>query len=161
MRQFIFTLLLFVTSSAWSFQCPQDYSVEKAFNDAERGFLIYVTETKLEEVLLSEMIKKYEHMDASSEDIKLVSAGYRIVEEFKGTKSYQPRLIDMLGIGTGYVGLAPGQYYLILLPKRSTDDFKGMRRVDSCTAPLGHYRLDVQQFQDELNKIRTLRDTKK
>ena len=104
------------------------------------------------------MARKHPEVGVESEDVKLVSAGYRIIEEFKGPEKYQPRLIDLLGIGTGYVGLTPGQYYMVLLPKQDSDDFEGMRRVDLCSVILSHYRLKVEQFQSELNAVRVIRD---
>jgi hypothetical protein len=157
-RSLILILLLLLTNSVFASQCAQDHSLESAFNKSERGFLIYVTETKLEEELLKSLSKKYPPMDESSEYVKLISANYRVIEEFKGEINYRPRLLDMLGIGTGYVGLTPGQYYLVLLPKISKDEDPELRNVNMCTVPIGHYRLKTEDFQKELDRVRKLRD---
>ena len=146
---------------AWAFQCPPEYSIDKAFVEADRAFLAYVTDTKLEEELKKDLSKNYPEMDKDSEAVKLVSAGYRIVEEFKGAADYQPRLIDLLGIGTGYVGLTPGVYYLVLLPKgENNNEYKGMRVVNICSVPISHYRLKVPQFQEKLDEVRKLKGVK-
>ncbi len=107
----VFLLAVMSASPSWSFSCEPEQTTEAAFAEAERVFLVYVTETRLEEDLLERMAAESDEFDFSEEHWKFVSAGYRVVEEFKGDAEYQPRLVDWLGIGTGYVGLVPGGYY--------------------------------------------------
>ena len=117
-------------------------------------FLVYVTETRLEESLQQELLAAHGHED--SESIKLISAGYRVVENFKGPIDYQPRLLDMLGIGTGYVGLTPGAYYLVFLIENETGEDPQMRAVNACSVPTSHYRLQTEGFTKSLEEVRAL-----
>lgn len=156
LRVFILISLLFNVSIAWSFQCSRDQSLSSLYEDSERIFLIYITETKLEESLVKRINESLPKDNIETEDIKLLSSGYRVIENFKGDIEYIPRLIDLLGIGTGYVGLVPGSYYLVMLPEREEDLFDGMRMVNICTVPFSHYRLEVKEFQDSLNIMRNL-----
>jgi len=115
--------------------------------------LIYVVETRLEEALQRQIIEK---QISDKESVKLVSAGYRVVEDFKGDKNYTPRLLDLLGIGTGYVGLTPGVYYLVFLAGVAPEEIKGFRSVDMCAIPISHYILNVPEFQGRLDEVRAL-----
>ena len=153
----VLPILAFMVAAcpANAFQCPQDHSLETAFHEAERAFLIYVLEARLEEELTQELLEQHPE-DEGEEFIKLVSAGYRVVESYKGPEDYQPRLLELLGIGTGYVGLTPGIYYLVLLPTPEESEDPQLRRVDMCTVPISHYRLQVDELQDELDRVRSL-----
>jgi hypothetical protein len=135
--------------------CPRDLTLDKQFRDAKRVFLAYVIETRLEEKLLTDMVASKEgHAMKDNEDVKLVSAGYRVVENYKGDAAYTPRLMDVLGIGTGYVGLTPGLYFLVFLGDAQPHESAEMRFVDTCSVPLRHHRFAVPQFQLQLDQIR-------
>jgi hypothetical protein len=129
-------------------------ALDEQFNGSKRVFLVYVLETRLEEELQRKMSAR--GGSADSESVKLVSAGYRIVEDYKGEKSYKPRLLDILGIGTGYVGLTPGIYYLVFLGDVQDYETSDMRRIDMCAVPVSHHRWDVPQFQKRLDEVRAL-----
>ncbi len=150
-------LLTFLTMFAWpahGFQCAPEHPIESAYQDAERVFLIYVLETRLEEHPPAWIVE--EDVDLGDESVKLISADYRVVEEFKGDSGYKPRLLDLLGIGTGYVGLTPGVYFAVFLPRVESGEDPDLRYVNICTVPLSHYRLQVEDFQNELDVIRRL-----
>jgi len=118
--------------------------------------LVYVLETRLEEKLLKEMTGKRSDLGSDDEAVKLVSAGYQVIEDYKGERTYTPRLLDLLGIGTGYVGLTPGIYYLVFLRDFEPSETKEMRIIDSCQVPLQHYRFNVPDFQKRLDEVREL-----
>lgn len=153
LRLLIALMLSLVTSLCSAHSCPRDSTLSKQFKESGRVFLIYVVETKLEEALQRQLVEKHVSDD---ESVKLVSAGYRVVEDFKGDKNYTPRLLDLLGIGTGYVGLTPGAYYLVFLPGVEPEEIKGFRSVDMCAVPISHYRLNVPEFQGRLDEVRAL-----
>lgn len=137
--------------------CLPGLTLSKQIRDSKRVFLVYVVETRLEEKLLSDMAEKDgDKGSADKESVKLVSAGYRVVENFKGETTYRPRLLDLLGIGTGYVGLTPGMYYLVFLGDVQPYETNDMRSVDRCSVPLQHYRFNVPEFQKRLDEIRAI-----
>ena len=155
-RTLAIMLFSMVSSICCAHTCLPDQTAEKQFNEAKRVFLIYVLETRLEEELQKKLIEQEHGKHADDESVKLVSVGYRIVEDFKGDKNYKPRLLDMLGIGTGYVGLTPGVYYLVFLGDVQPYEKPDLRAVDTCVVPLSHYRFNVPQFQKSLDEIREL-----
>jgi hypothetical protein len=153
-RLLLTAMLSLLSNACLAHSCLPDMTLDKQFNGSKRVFLVYVLETRLEE----ELQRKMSERDGSvaSESVKLVSAGYRIVEDYKGEKSYKPRLLDFLGIGTGYVGLTPGVYYLVFLGDVQDYETSDMRAVDICTVPVAHDRLDVPRFQKSLDEVRAL-----
>lgn len=158
LRSLLTSLLLLASSICTAHTCLPGLTLDKQFNESKRVFLVYVVETRLEEEMQKKMLEK--ERGADSESVKLVSAGYRIIEDYKGEKSYKPRLLDLLGIGTGYVGLTPGVYYLVFLGDVQDYETPEMRSVDTCTVPLSHYRLNVPQFQQSLDEVRALAKSK-
>ncbi|MGH1376972.1 MAG: hypothetical protein ACRBCK_11570 [Alphaproteobacteria bacterium] len=150
--------LVFLVNPVWAFRC-QNKTIEQTYKESERAFLIYITETKLNEKLWKKLNKGYPVALDRDESIKAIFTGYRITEEFKGDTSYKPTLIDLLGIGTGYTGVTPGQYYFVMLPPLGENEQSNIRRIDTCRAPVSHYRLDVDHFQKELDVFRSLRGT--
>ena len=144
-------------NKVYAFKCPANQTIEDLYDDAERVFLIYVTETKLEESLND----KYGGLDLresiEQEAVKFISVSYKVIEDFKGDQDFQPTLLDMLGIGTGYVGLTPGVYYLVMLPVQEKSEVGDYRYVSLCDVPYSHYRLNVERFQDELEILRKQR----
>jgi hypothetical protein len=157
MKQILFASILSIASTVCAaHSCPPDLSLSKQFEGSKRAMLVYVLETRLEEELLRRMAAKHAEKDPDNEAVKLVSAGYRVVEDFKGERTYTPRLLDLLGIGTGYVGLTPGVYYLVFLGDVEENETTGMRTVDTCRVPLQHYRLNIPEFQKKLDEVRVL-----
>lgn len=153
LRLLIALMLSLVSSLCSAHSCPRDLTLSKQFKESARVFLIYVVETRLEEALQRQIIEK---QISDKESVKLVSAGYRVVEDFKGDKNYTPRLLDLLGIGTGYVGLTPGVYYLVFLAGVAPEEIKDFRSVDMCAIPISHYILNVPEFQGRLDEVRAL-----
>lgn len=159
LRSLLTVLLLLASSICTAHTCLPGLTLDKQFNESTRVFLAYVVETKLEEELQRKMIEK--DRGADPELVKLVSAGYRIIEDYKGEKSYKPRLLDLLGIGTGYVGLTPGVYYLVFLGNIQDYETPDIRSIDTCSVTWSHYRLDVPQFQQRLDEVRALAKAKR
>jgi len=153
LRLLLALMLSLVSSLCSAHSCPRDMALSKQFSESKRVLLIYVVETRLEEALQRQLVEKHV---SDNESVKLVSAGYRVVEDFKGDKNYTPRLLDLLGIGTGYVGLTPGAYYLVFLADVAPGEIEGFRSVDMCAVPISHYRLNVPEFQGRLNEVRAL-----
>lgn len=120
--------------------------------------MVYVTETKLDEGLLNEGANGSLVADDTSESVKAIVAEYRIVEEFKGEPNYKPQLVDLLGIGTGFVGLFPGKYYFVMLSPKDESKFSDFALVNICNTPINHYRLNVAAFQKQLDVMRNYRD---
>ena len=160
LRPLAIVLFSLLSSLSYAHTCLPDQTPEKQFNESKRVFLIYVLETRLEEELQKKLIEQDHGKHADDESVKLVSAGYRIVEDFKGDINYKPRLLDMLGIGTGYVGLTPGVYYLVFLGDVQPYETPDIRAVDTCIVPFSHYRFNVPQFQKNLDEIRALSKSK-
>jgi hypothetical protein len=155
MSRFLLTALLLLISSVCSgHQCQPGLTLYKQFSEAKRVFLAYVLETKLEEALQKKIMDK--EGSADPESAKLVSAGYRIIEDYKDESGYKPRLLDVLGIGTGYVGLTPGVNYLVFLGDIQGNETSDMRFIDLCATPFSHYRLNDTKFQNSLDEVRTL-----
>lgn len=157
MKHLLLVFFLSLTSTVCAaHSCPPDFTLSKQFKESKRVMLVYVLETRLEEKLLKKMAEKHSGMSSDDEAVKFVSAGYRVIEDFKGERTYTPRLLDLLGIGTGYVGLTPGVYYLVFLGDVEANDSTDMRFVDTCQVPLQHYRLNVSDFQKLLDEVREL-----
>lgn len=152
------TYFLLLTGPSWAFECP-DIPLEEKFNKAERVFLVYVTETKLEEDLLKKMNHGFAVDGDNSESIKLLSASYRVIEEFKGLITDQPKLLDLMGPDTGYAGVYPGVYYLLMIPPVQEGEDKNIRIINKCMLYANHYRLNLEPFQERLDEIRELRDS--
>ena len=147
--------LLLLATPAFGFQCPPGHSLETVFAEAEQVFLIYVLETRLEEGLVTEYLPEGPE-GQGGEDIKLVAADFRLIEHFKGPEDLPDRLLDVLGIGTGYVGLTPGVYYLVLLPPKDEEENPNLRWVSHCTVLASHHKLFAEPFQAQLEIVRSL-----
>lgn len=161
MNKIIFSILTLVWSiSASAFVCSEDNSIENQYKNAEHVFLAYVLETRLEPALAKQIINPHA-MKNNTEAPKLISADYQIIEEFKGKLSSFPRLVELLGLGTGYVGLIPGVYYVVFLPKPVPGIPEGYQGVNICNVPLAHEHLHNAGFQSELSKIRALKGKQK
>ncbi len=162
MRVIIASMIFMFLSvdSACAFKCWQMPGVQ-GYEKAERVFLAYVTQTRLDEKLWADLNKGYPAEDDDTESVKAIFADYKIIEEFKGDAEYKPFLIDLLGIGTGYLGVTPGKYYFIMLGPLREGKPSDIRAVNICNTPLQHYRLNAEPFQKELNVYRAVRDSNK
>ncbi|MGB0632255.1 MAG: hypothetical protein ACPGRZ_16310 [Alphaproteobacteria bacterium] len=152
-------LTIFSGQASFAFQCHPGETGEGAHDDAERIFLILVLETRLDE----EFQKLIESERPQSKDaMKPITVRYRVIEDFKGDTNFKPEFLDLLGIGTGYVGFSPGVYYLVSVPKldpskeqdKRTDILKGRRIINFCNVIAKNYRLNVAKFRKEINFIR-------
>lgn len=155
----IFICLLAFTNTAWAFQCPER-SQEQLYDEAERAFLVYITETKLNEELYKQLSKGYPAGEDDFEAVKAIFATYDIIEEFKGDPTYKPALVDFLGISTGYVGLTPGVYFLVFLESAEEGQPRNVKWVNFCNVPAMHHRFNVERFQNKLDEFRAIRDGK-
>lgn len=149
---FIFCMM----NSAWAMKCWQRRGIE-GYEDAERVFLIYVTQTRIDEKLAVQLSKIYSSF--KDEIQKAIYVDYFILEEFKGNSAYKPVLVDLLYSG-GHLGVVSGHYYLVKLdtPRKETRD---VRVINTCNVPLQSYRLIESSFQNELDAYRAFRDSEK
>lgn len=170
-RRLLSVLILVLVSMAGpahAYQCGREHSFNEAFEKSDRAFLIYVTELRLEEdidavydALAFPEGKRPSLQDndaASNEYAKFISAGYRVVEEFKGDNTYKPRLLGFLGLSTGWPGFVPGGYFLVILNGKLGEMNPKMVWVDFCMVPAKHGSLNDPEFQGELDRFRKLRD---
>lgn len=151
--------LAFFPAPVWAFKCPNS-DIAQTYKDSDRAFLIYITQTRLDQNLWSELNAGNSMELQSEESVKAIFADCRIIEDFKGDVSYKPTLVDLLGIGTGYIGLTPGKYYFVMLPPLSKDETSNIRYLSMCDVGTSYYRLSVDRFQKELDQFRSLRDSK-
>jgi len=147
---FIFSMM----NSAWAMKCWQRPGIE-GYKDAERVFLIYVTQTRIDEKLGAQLSEIYSSL--KDENQKAIYVDYHIVEEFKGNSAYKPVLADLLYAG-GHLGVVSGHYYLVKLgsPRK---EMKDVRVINTCNVPLQSYRLNENSFQNELEAYRKFRDS--
>ena len=159
MRVIVASMIVMFLSidSAWALKCWQKPGIE-GYKNAERGFLAYVTQTKLDEELWVELRKIYGANIDDSESVRAIAIDYVIAEEFKGDPNYKPALVDLLG--AGHLGVTPGHYYFIRLGA-SWKEPANIRVVNTCNTPLQHYRLNAKTFQKGLDVYRGFRDLKK
>ncbi|MEM8795194.1 MAG: hypothetical protein AAGE61_06475 [Pseudomonadota bacterium] len=150
-------ILAIKPASAQAYSCPNK-PVELRYEEAYRIFLIHVTRVTLDDSLHDLFFSDRADDDEFRESIKPVLADYEILEDFKGDVSFKPKLIDFFGIGTGFAGLYPGQYYLVMLENHGDDRFPGYHVANICNTPFRHHRLNVDSFQEQLNAMRALRD---
>ena len=152
MRLFIIAGLLVISLPSLGFTCPK-LEPSDIFSQANEVVLVYVTGTKLEEEMAKSLIET-EPAELGTEHAKIISASYRLVETFKGPENSQPKLIDILGIGTGYVGLQAGLYYLLALDEPEEGAPSNKRWVNICSVLAAHHRLGDPKFQQELAEFR-------
>jgi hypothetical protein len=104
MNKLLISLLTLVLPSiSWSMTCAPDEGIKQRFNDADSVLLIEVTSTKLKKL-------KYDE-----EEVKYSLATYKLVESFKGSTKKTGKVVEILGYGTGMVGLIPGIYFFVFL----------------------------------------------
>ncbi len=149
-------IFLFSITPAWAFKCVET-SNEQLYAKAERVFLIYVTQTELNEALYQELTKGTPREDGKSESIKVISVQYQIIEEFKGNTAHKPKLFTFLAIGMGYINFTPGVYYLIMIPTNE-DVVTDARKVSICDVPFTHNHLQSEPFQEQIDTIRALKE---
>lgn len=137
-------LLLF--GNALAFQC-EDLTLEQQYTSADQVFLVLVTDTRLEDGALVGIDPDVD------ENVGLISAGFEVIERFKGSVESEGRLLDILGIGTGHVGLTPGLHYLIFSEDQEEVP-QGYRYVNICTALFGYLRDEEQGVSETLSEIR-------
>ena len=148
MRGSYLLALLLLAGNAAAFQC-EDMTLQQQYERADHVFVILVTDTRLEDGDLLGIPEE------DAEAVRLVSAGFEVIERFKGSVEPTTRLLDLLGIGTGYVGLTPGLRFLVL----AEDDEEvpqGYLYVNLCTALLGYMREEEQGVRETLSEVRSL-----
>ena len=102
-KQLISILIFFLPRISWAMTCAPDIGLENRFKEADSVLLIEVTSTKLK------------RMEYDGEEIKYSLATYQLVESFKGSTKQKGKVIEILGYGTGMIGLIPGIYYFVFL----------------------------------------------
>jgi len=144
---------VFNTSIALAFSCVEDNSLEARFGRAERVMLLQITDTRREDKLAREL----QPNTAPDDFLNLQSSGYKVLENFKGNPAEEPRLLDIMGIGTGFVNFTPGYYNLVFMgPKPATLNVD-YRSVSLCDV-VHHRHLDDPHLQKAISTVRKLRD---
>jgi len=153
MKYCILILLLFFSIKAVAFQCPRDNSFSVNFAKSERVFLIYVTEVSLDKKTTERNDKEYPE---SAGYVKILKVDYDVIESFKGDLKFKPKIMDLLGIGTGYVGFTPGNYYMVTLSEQEDWGKRNYRHVSMCDVHFQHYRNDIDEYKEIIEKARVL-----
>ncbi|MEM8983129.1 MAG: hypothetical protein AAGC71_08890 [Pseudomonadota bacterium] len=105
-------LILLVPSRVTAYQCPPDWSAQRAVEAAKYVYLIRATNVEYAEALTRTVVPDH---DVDAGVIKLSEVSYDLLEVLKGDGSAALRLIDPAGIGVGFVGFVPGYYYIIAI----------------------------------------------
>ena len=149
----VLVLLLLLSVKAVAFQCSSDNSFSVNFAQSERVFLIYVTEVSLDKKTTKRNDKEYPE---SAGYVKILKVDYDVVENFKGDIEFIPKFMDLLGIGTGYVGFTPGNYYMVTLSAQGGWDKRNYRHVSMCDVHFQHYRNDIDEYKAIVEEARAL-----
>lgn len=144
---------VFNTSIALAFSCLEENSIEARFGRAKRVMLLQITDTRRED----ELARQLQPNASLDEFLNLKSSGYRVLENFKGNPAEQPRLLDVLGIGTGFVNFTPGYYNLVFMGPKPETLSVDYRLVSLCDV-VHHRHLDDSHLQKAISTVRKLRD---
>ena len=126
-----------------AFQCSPEETEENLVANAKQILLVKITKVELVEVA-----------EEGSEAVEVPRAEYQLVEALKGTANETGYVYDMpAGYGTGFVGLYPGIYYLLLLDEERF--YQGTPFVDICVVPIATPNIDGTEPQATLARIRT------
>lgn len=124
-----------------AYSCPPDETEDVLVARATHILLVKVTRTELVEIV------------EEGEAVELPRSEYRLVEAVKGTASETGHVFDMpVGYGTGFVGLLPGAYYLLVLDQGHS--YEGVPFVDPCVLPIATFNLEGTEPQEALRRIR-------
>ncbi len=138
----LFAVSLLNSGALWAFQCPPDETEEVLVARATQVLLVRITATELVEVT------------EGGERFELPRSEYRLLEALKGTASDTGYVYDMpVGYGTGFVGLLPGVFYLLVLDQENSHD--GVPFVDPCALPIATANLEGTQPRAILKRIRS------
>lgn len=141
MRKNIMNKLLLITSlvfssQAYSFQCPRDHSPESAY---QKSNVAYVA--KINAVEFFKDIKDRKHA-------KYLLVKFDVVEVLKGKKEKSGEVLDVAGIGTGFVNFIPGGYYIITHEEENL--VEGKQYVNMCDVLGAAFYLEDEMFSKTL-----------
>jgi hypothetical protein len=151
--------------AARAFSCLQDESeLESLYRKADSVVYVRLLRTELAEVPTDDAyfrngyVLRSEPEGVSDADVTFshVRGEYETIETFKGPNSDTGAVVDMpLGIGTGYVGLIPGVYYVFFFFNDETF-FDGTPMTNMCWAKPTVFpeRDDVQEYLEEIRALR-------
>jgi len=146
MRVFTASTIALLSASAFGFQCPSANEPGDIYDRSTVVALIEVTSVSLNRDWTAEL--DAENPDSAG-SVRALEVEFDVTETLKGTATSAPA-IELLGIGTGYVGFTPGVYYLVALDGPS----RGRYYISFCDVIASHYRLDVAEFQRVLGDLR-------
>lgn len=101
-RYLLFSALLF-PCLAQAMSCGPEETLQQRFEKADSVLAIQIVSTELK------------NMKFHDDEIGISIATYQLVESFKGSEEAQGKVIELIGYGTGMVGLIPGIYYFVIL----------------------------------------------
>lgn len=156
---FIVALLMF---DVLALSCPVREPAD-VFAAAHRIFLVQILETRFE---LTEQFGRQVEQDGP---IHFVSAGYKVIEEFKGNPESRPRFLQVLHFTGIYADLTPGAFYLIALQPFTEDELEDapwhekFAMVTMCEVVTAYLPEDLEVGIDSapnttLSKYRLIRD---
>ena len=142
-KKVLLTLMLIFPCFAQAMQCDPDEGLEMRFKEADSVLLIYIVSTRLKTTSLY------------GDEIKYSEAIYELVESFKGLTAKNGKVIELLGYGTGMVGLIPGIYYVVFIQNDSSELEHPW--VNVCNTLYSSLNLKGLEFIKQLGEIRSLK----
>ncbi|GAB2524101.1 hypothetical protein [Microbulbifer agarilyticus] len=144
MKNIIATITFSLISSfSFGFQCGPEKSEEEKFRDAESVLLFQVTATEL----------KTTQFDG--QELKYSQATYRVIESFKGSQEKEGKVVEVLGYGTGLVGLIPGIYYLAYVGENN--EYARYPWLTICDVEMSTFNIEGEEFDKKFKKLRSLK----
>lgn len=139
MNKLLFITLLVFSSQAYSFQCPRDHSPESAYKKASVAYV-----AKIRSVEYFRNVKDGKHA-------KYLLVKFDVVETLKG-KQGSGEVLDVAGIGTGFVNFVPGGYYIITNEEEKL--VEGKQYVNMCNILGAAFYPEDEVFTKTLEKLK-------
>lgn len=123
--------------------CAPDEGLKQRFKEAESVLLIEITSTKLKRI------------EYDGEEAKYSLATYELVESFKGSTKKKGKVVEILGYGTGMIGLIPGIYYFVFLDSDTgMFDYPPVHMCNTLSSTLNLKGSEPVQQIDQLRKLK-------
>ncbi|WP_154223411.1 hypothetical protein [Marinicella rhabdoformis] len=144
MKKIIATITFSLISSlSFGFQCGPEKSEKEKFKEAKSVLLFQVVATELKTT------------EFDGQEVGYSQATYRLIESFKGSEEKEGKVVEVLGYGTGLVGLIPGIYYLAFLGE--SNEYAKYPWLTICDVELSTFNIEGTEVEKKLEKIRALK----
>ena len=140
MNKLLLITLLAFSSQVYSFQCPRDHSPESAYQKANVAYV-----AKINSVEFFKNVKDGKHA-------KYLLVKFDVVEKLKGKIQKSGEVLDVAGIGTGFVNFIPGGYYIISHEEEKL--IEGKQYVNMCDVLGVAFYLEDEMFVKTLEKLK-------